>query len=83
MSGQHKLHWISWHKIWHPSEEGSLGLRNINDVAKTFAMKLWWRFRPKNPFEHISSLLSTVVQVIPMMTNSIAMLQNSENACLR
>lgn len=30
-----------------PYEEEGLGIRNIHDISKAFAIKLWWQFRER------------------------------------
>lgn len=45
VDGQSKCHWLSWEKMALPIQEGGLGLRRFEDIAATFAMKLWWRIR--------------------------------------
>src|SRR5438270_446748 len=46
--GSHKLHWVKWASLCLPTDEGGLGLRDIGDISKSYALKLWWRFREKN-----------------------------------
>lgn len=36
------------HKICRLKEEGGLDIRRLNDVAKAFSYKLWWKFREGN-----------------------------------
>src|SRR3954468_5343525 len=45
--GTHKLHWVKWATCCLPCDEGGLGLREIGDISKAYAIKLWWRFREK------------------------------------
>nr|XP_027120329.1 uncharacterized protein LOC113737276 [Coffea arabica] len=43
--GERRIHWSSWDKLCFPIDEGGLGFRSFNDMARAFAVKLWWRFR--------------------------------------
>lgn len=39
-----KRHWRSWHRLCFPTSEGGLGFRNLMDVVRSFACKLWWKY---------------------------------------
>nr|XP_027103123.1 uncharacterized protein LOC113724413 [Coffea arabica] len=43
--GERRIHWSSWDKLCFPIDEGGLGFRSFKDMARAFAVKLWWRFR--------------------------------------
>nr|XP_027068031.1 uncharacterized protein LOC113693644 [Coffea arabica] len=43
--GERRIHWSSWDKMCFPIDEGGLGFRSFTDMARAFAVKLWWRFR--------------------------------------
>ncbi|XP_027169914.1 uncharacterized protein LOC113769603 [Coffea eugenioides] len=40
-----RTHWAAWDKVCRPVEEGGLGFRSFEDVAKAFSCKLWWKLR--------------------------------------
>ena len=42
-----KYHWSSWKNLRYPYEEGGIGMRNLQDVCKSFQFKHWWSFRTK------------------------------------
>lgn len=39
-SGQHKHHWTKYTTVCFPQEEGAVGLRSMNNIAKAYAIKL-------------------------------------------
>nr|XP_004252203.1 uncharacterized protein LOC101264798 [Solanum lycopersicum] len=39
-----KYHWSSWKNLSYPYEEGGIGMRNLQDVCKSFQFKQWWIF---------------------------------------
>ncbi|RAL45410.1 hypothetical protein DM860_013806 [Cuscuta australis] len=41
--GKPKHHWSSWDTICRPSQEGGLGIRDLNDVQKALSLKLLWK----------------------------------------
>nr|XP_027067876.1 uncharacterized protein LOC113693535 [Coffea arabica] len=40
-----RVHWAVWDKVCRLVEEGGLGFRLFEDVAKVFSCKLWWKLR--------------------------------------
>ncbi|XP_071939022.1 uncharacterized protein [Coffea arabica] len=42
-----RIHWAAWDKVCRPVEEGGLGFRPFEDVAKAFSCKLWWKLRER------------------------------------
>lgn len=40
-----KYHWSSWSNLCYPKEEGDIGIRSLEDIGGTFAIKRWWNFR--------------------------------------
>ncbi|GAV90162.1 hypothetical protein CFOL_v3_33571 [Cephalotus follicularis] len=42
--GNNRYHWISWHQICHPFEEGGLGIRDMDSVMQALQSKLAWLF---------------------------------------
>lgn len=40
-----RIHWSSWEKLCYPTNEGGIGVRSFEDMAKAFSCKLWWRLR--------------------------------------
>lgn len=48
--GIHKHHWVIWKSFCYPQAEGGNGLRYIEDVAKAYGLKLWWRFRERKNY---------------------------------
>ena len=42
-----KYHRSSWKNLSYPYEEGGIGMRNLQDVCKSFQFKHWWSFRTK------------------------------------
>ncbi|XVF16833.1 hypothetical protein REPUB_Repub10bG0065900 [Reevesia pubescens] len=38
-----RRHWVSWHRICKPIEEGGLGLRSFRDMQTAMQLKLGWR----------------------------------------
>nr|XP_027082134.1 uncharacterized protein LOC113704429 [Coffea arabica] len=45
--GGPKYHWIRWQDLCVPQDAGGVGLRQLEDVYKSFSIKLWWNFRAK------------------------------------
>ncbi|KAG6535730.1 hypothetical protein ZIOFF_000753 [Zingiber officinale] len=46
-----RTHWIAWFEIYKPKSEGGLGIIRLKEVATTFTIKLWYRFREqKSPW---------------------------------
>lgn len=43
--GKQKYYWSSWSTLCYPTSEGGVGFRSLQDIADTFAAKLWWQFR--------------------------------------
>lgn len=39
----HKHHWVAWHHIALPIDEGGLGIREFSDLSKAPRMKLGWK----------------------------------------
>ena len=42
-----RIHWASWEKLCFPAKVGGLGVRSLDDMAKAFSCKLWWRLRQR------------------------------------
>ena len=42
-----RFHWIKWHDLCRPYEEGGIALRSISDVLDAFFIKFWWNFMKK------------------------------------
>lgn len=72
--GQHKYHWVKLSKLCFLQEEGDIGLRNVDDVAMSFAMKLWWRFRQRG------TLWATFMHAKYCNTRHLASIQLSPNS---
>ncbi|KAL2237454.1 UNVERIFIED_CONTAM: hypothetical protein Sindi_0937100 [Sesamum indicum] len=45
---QRKLNWFSWESVCYLMDEGSFGVRRIQDMVHAFQFKLWWRFRKQS-----------------------------------
>lgn len=45
IDNKHKYHLINWKNCYFRTQEGGIGVRNLDDLNEAFAMKLWWRFR--------------------------------------
>lgn len=44
---QSKYHWSSWKNLYFSKEEGGVGIRSLQDISNTLAIKRWWHFRTK------------------------------------
>ena len=42
-----KYHWASWETLAYPTNEGGIGVRNLEDICIAFQYKHWWEFRTK------------------------------------
>lgn len=40
-----RYNWSSWNNLALPTEEGGIGIRKLEDISDTLAMKRWWRIR--------------------------------------
>ena len=45
MNDAKKVHWVGWHKVTKPKEEGGLGIQVAKDRNQALLAKLNWRFR--------------------------------------
>lgn len=45
IQGTRKYHWSSWRKLCLPKKERGIGIRRMEEISCTLAMKRWWRFR--------------------------------------
>lgn len=43
-----KYHWRSWKNICVPKDKGGIGIRNMDDISRTSAVKRQWRLEPIN-----------------------------------
>ncbi|RAL42536.1 hypothetical protein DM860_011154 [Cuscuta australis] len=41
--GRNHYHWAKWDTLTRPTGEGGLGIRNLEDIQKASALKLWWK----------------------------------------
>ncbi|VFQ85715.1 unnamed protein product [Cuscuta campestris] len=41
--GRNHYHWAKWGTLTRPTGEGGLGIRNLEDIQKASALKLWWK----------------------------------------
>ncbi|XP_060212295.1 uncharacterized protein LOC132639929 [Lycium barbarum] len=45
--GNSSKHWATWTTLCHPTEEGGMGFRSLQDMSKSLFAKLWWNMRTK------------------------------------
>ncbi|XP_060170788.1 uncharacterized protein LOC132601740 [Lycium barbarum] len=45
-----RQHWIAWHKLCLPYDEGGANFRRVDDICKAFTAKQWWKLRTTNSF---------------------------------
>lgn len=47
-SEKRMYHWCAWDNLCFSKEEGGIGVKSLEDISNTFALRRWWRLRACN-----------------------------------